>query len=73
MMQRSVFANKAAYLGMQQKNIMMQYQMRTFVQSMEERKESQDNKQFKDDIKYFLGKEQFNMHDFHERVLEGLK
>lgn len=36
---------------------------------MENRKEEQERKAFQDDIKYFLSKEQFNLHDFHERVL----
>lgn len=46
---------------------------RPFVKTMEERKEENDKKAFQDDIKYFLGKETFSMHDFHERVLHGLK
>jgi hypothetical protein len=40
---------------------------------MEERKEEQDKKAFQEDIKYFLAKETFTVHDFHERVLHGLK
>ena len=40
---------------------------------MEERKEDQDKKAFTDDIKYFLAKDTFSLHDFHERVLHGLK
>ena len=47
--------------------------MRPFVKSMEERKEEQDKKAFQEDIKYFLAKETFTVHDFHERVLHGLK
>ena len=46
---------------------------RSFVKTMEERKEEQDKKAFQDDIKYFLSKDTFNVHDFHERVLHGLK
>ncbi len=46
---------------------------RTFVKSMEERKEENDKKAFQEDIKYFLGKDTFSVHDFHERVLHGLK
>lgn len=46
---------------------------RSFVKSMEERKEENDKKAFQDDIKYFLGKDTFSVHDFHERVLHGLK
>ena len=48
------------------------YQQRFFVKTLEERKEAQENKQFQDDIKYFLSKETFNLHDFHERVLVSL-
>jgi len=40
---------------------------------MDERKEDQEAKAFRDDIKYFLSKESFSMHDFHERVMHGLK
>ena len=47
--------------------------MRPFVKTMEERKEEQDKKAFQEDIKYFLAKETFTVHDFHERVLHGLK
>ena len=36
---------------------------------MDERKEDQERKAFVDDINYFLAKEQFNLFDFHERVL----
>ena len=48
-------------------------QQRAFVKSLEERKEDNDKKAFQDDIKYFLGKDTFTVHDFHERVLHGLK
>jgi signal recognition particle GTPase len=48
-------------------------QHRTFVKSLEDRKEEQDKKAFQDDIKYFLSKDTFTVHDFHERVLHGLK
>ena len=40
---------------------------------MDERKEETDRKAFVDDINYFLSKDQFNLHDFHERVLTALK
>ena len=40
---------------------------------MEERKEDTDRKAFQDDIKYFLSKDTFTVHDFHERVMHGLK
>jgi hypothetical protein len=46
---------------------------RPFVKSMEERKEEKDKKAFQDDIKYFLSKDTFTVHDFHERVLHGLQ
>ncbi len=36
---------------------------------MDERKEDENMKAFQDDIKYFLSKENFNLYDFHERVL----
>lgn len=39
---------------------------------MDERKEEQERKAFVDDINYFLAKEQFNLFDFHERVLVSL-
>ena len=52
---------------------LMTMQMRPFVKSMEERKEEQDRKAFQDDIKYFLSKDTFSVHDFHERVMHGLK
>ena len=48
-------------------------QVRPFVKSMEERKEDTDRKAFQDDIKYFLSKDTFTVHDFHERVMHGLK
>ena len=40
---------------------------------MEERKEDNEKKAFQDDIKYFLSKDTFTVHDFHERVMHGLK
>ena len=43
------------------------------MKSMEERKEDNEKKAFQEDIKYFLSKDQFSIHDFHERVLHGLK
>lgn len=51
----------------------MQLQSRSFVKSMEERKEEKEQKAFQEDIKYFLSKDTFNIHDFHERVMHGLK
>jgi hypothetical protein len=47
----------------------VQLPVRMFVKSMDERKEENEKKAFQDDVKYFLSKESFNMHDFHERVL----
>ena len=47
-----------------QLNIMTHMQTRTFVKSMEERKEDSDKKAFQDDIKYFLSKDTFTVHDF---------
>eukprot|EP00347_Sterkiella_histriomuscorum_P021822 403332646 len=52
---------------------LLQQPQRHFVKSMEERKEDQDRKAFQDDVQYFLGKNTFSLHDFHERVLHGLK
>lgn len=43
------------------------------MKSMEERKEDNEKKAFQDDIKYFLSKDTFTVHDFHERVMHGLK
>ena len=42
---------------------------RSFVKSMDDRKEEKDAKAFREDIEYFLSKEEFNLFDFHERVL----
>ena len=39
------------------------------MKTLEDRKEEQEKKAFQEDITYFLGKETFTMHDFHERVL----
>jgi len=39
---------------------------------MDDRKEEQERKSFADDIQYFLSKEQFNLYDFHERVLVSM-
>ena len=36
---------------------------------MDERNEEKEKKAFQDDITYFLSKEQFNLYDFHERVM----
>ncbi len=49
---------------MQSSNLLTQMQTRTFVKSMEERKEESDKKAFQDDIKYFLSKDTFTVHDF---------
>jgi hypothetical protein len=35
---------------------------------MEERREEEMKKAFRDDIKFFLSKEEFNLFDFQERV-----
>ena len=37
------------------------------------RNQEKEDAAFRDDIKYFLSKESFNLFDFHERVLHGLK
>ena len=42
---------------------------RSFVKSMEDRKEEKDAQAFRDDVDYFLSKDEFNIHDFHERVM----
>ncbi len=36
---------------------------------MEDRKEEKDAQAFREDVDYFLSKDDFNMFDFHERVL----
>ena len=36
---------------------------------MEDRKEEKDAQAFREDIQYFLAKDEFNLFDFHERVL----
>ena len=40
---------------------------------MEKRKKEKVEQDFKNDIKYFLSKDNFTLHDFHERVKMGLK
>lgn len=40
---------------------------------MEERKEEKEARAFQEEMKYFLSKAEFNMFDFHEKVLAGLK
>ena len=47
-------------------------QMRFYVKSMEERREEEMRKAFRDDIKFFLSKEEFNLFDFQERVTVSL-
>ena len=42
---------------------------RNFVKSMEDRKEEKDAQAFREDVEYFLSKEEFNLFDFQERVL----
>ena len=42
---------------------------RSFVKSMDDRKEEKDAKAFREDVDYFLSKQSFTIHDFHERVL----
>ena len=39
------------------------------MKSMEDRKEEKDAQAFREDIQYFLAKDEFNLYDFHERVL----
>lgn len=41
--------------------------------NLEKRQKEKEEKAFKDDIKYFLSKESFTLHDFHDRVKQGLK
>ena len=36
---------------------------------MDDRKEEKDAKAFREDVDYFLSKQSFTIHDFHERVL----
>ena len=36
---------------------------------MEDRKEEKDAQAFREDVDYFLSKENFNLFDFHERVM----
>lgn len=43
------------------------------MKSLEDRKEDKERQAFQEDIKYFLSKQSFTVHDFHERVLHGLK
>ena len=45
---------------------------RTFVKSMQDRKEEKDAQAFRDDVEYFLSKEEFNLFDFHERVMVSI-
>ncbi len=40
-------------------------------ESQEERKEQKERDMFVKDMKFFLSKENFSLHDFHERVLVG--
>mmetsp|Transcript_27105 Transcript_27105/g.23968 ORF Transcript_27105/g.23968 Transcript_27105/m.23968 type:complete len:130 (-) Transcript_27105:264-653(-) len=76
------FRNKGLYnmyrLNRQFKTlgIMTNYATRSFVANpidMEKRKKEKMEQAFKDDIKYFLSKEIFTLHDFHEKVKLGLK
>lgn len=39
---------------------------------MEQRNQEKQEEQFRDEIKYFLSKENFTMYDFHEKVIRGL-
>lgn len=48
-------------------------QQRAFVKSIEDRKDDKEKKAFQDDIQYFLSKDTFTLHDFHERVIKGLQ
>ena len=41
--------------------------------NMEKRQQEKEEQAFKDDIKYFMGKETFSLHDFHDRVMKGIK
>ena len=40
---------------------------------MEQRNQEKQEEQFRDEIKYFLSKENFTMYDFHEKVIRGLQ
>ena len=52
----------------------MTYQpMRGIKKAIEDRKDDQAKKSFQDEIQYFLSKDIFTLHDFHEKVQEGLK
>ena len=39
---------------------------------MDDRKEEKDAKAFREDVDYFLSKQSFTIHDFHERVMVSL-
>ena len=39
---------------------------------MERKQKEKEEKAFKDDITYFLGKDVFSLHDCHDRVMKGL-
>ena len=39
---------------------------------LEKRKKDKMDQAFRDDIKYFLSKEKFTLHDFHDKVKQGL-
>ena len=43
------------------------------VKTLEDRKDDKQKKAFQDDIQYFLSKDSFTLHDFHDRVLKGLE
>ena len=39
---------------------------------MDQRNQEKQEEQFRDEIKYFLAKENFTLYDFHEKVIRGL-
>ena len=40
---------------------------------MERKQKEKEEKAFTDDITYFLGKDTFSLHDFHDRVMKGIQ
>mmetsp|Transcript_31125 Transcript_31125/g.47569 ORF Transcript_31125/g.47569 Transcript_31125/m.47569 type:complete len:129 (+) Transcript_31125:61-447(+) len=69
---RNLIVNSAKINPVASMSPLVMTQFRT-VKSLEDRKEDQQKKAFQDDIQYFLGKDVFTLHDFHDRVLKGLE
>ena len=42
------------------------------VKKLEDRKEDQEKKAFQQDIQFMISKESWTLHDFHEKVMQGL-